>query len=181
MLNHITIMGRLTRDPELRYTQSGTAVASYTVAVDRDYAGQNQERGVDFIDCVAWRQGGEFVNNYFRKGQMIVVDGRLQSRKWQDRDGNNRIAREIIADHNYFGEPKRDEGRQQYGGYSQQQYGGYQQNAYQQPPMREMDGAGDGNPFVGQEGQARQAAQYSGQQAGMWDQLNDEADGELPF
>ena len=108
MLNHISIMGRLTRDPELRYTQSGTAVASFTVAVDRDYAAQGQQRETDFIDCVAWRQGGEFVSKYFSKGSMIVVDGRLQSRKWQDRDGNNRTSWEILVDHSYFGESKKD-------------------------------------------------------------------------
>ncbi len=169
MLNNIIIMGRLTRDPELRYTQSGLPVASYTVAVDRDYS-QGQRQETDFIDCVAWRQGAEFIAKYFNKGQMIVVEGRLQSRKWTDRDGNNRISWEILANHNYFGEPKRSDG----GNYQQQ-------NNYQAPPMQEMDGPGEGNPFVGQEGQQRQAQQYGGQQAGMWDQLNDEADGELPF
>ena len=103
MLNHIAIMGRLTREPE-----SGVSVASFTVAVDRDYT-QNGERGVDFIDCVSWREGAEFVCKYFHKGSMIVVSGRLQSRKWQDRDGNNRTNWEIIADHTYFGEAKRQE------------------------------------------------------------------------
>lgn len=118
MLNHIVIMGRLTRDPELRYTQSQTPVASFTVAVDRDYTDQSGERGVDFIDCVAWRSSAEFVNNYFRKGQMIVVDGRLASRKWEDRDGNKRTAWEVIADHTYFGEAKREESRSNsYGSY----------------------------------------------------------------
>ena len=93
MLNHIVIMGRLTRDPELRYTQSQTPVASFTVAVDRDFGGRDGgEKQTDFIDCSAWRQTGEFVSKYFRKGSMIVVSGRLQSRKWQDRDGNNRSA-----------------------------------------------------------------------------------------
>ena len=109
MLNHITIMGRLVRDPELRSTQSGTNVASFTVAVDRDRAGSNGgERQADFIDCVAWRQTGEFVSKHFRKGSMIVVSGRLQSRKWQDRDGNNRTNWEVVADNVYFGESRRD-------------------------------------------------------------------------
>ena len=107
MLNTITIMGRLTRDPELRYTQSQTPVASFTVACERDFAGQDQEKVTDFIDCVAWRQGGEFVSKYFHKGSMIIVDGRLQSRKWEDRDGNKRVSWEINADHCYFGESKR--------------------------------------------------------------------------
>ena len=108
MLNHITIMGRLVRDPELRSTQSGTNVASFTVAVDRDRGGSNGERQADFIDCVAWRQTGEFVSKHFRKGSMIVVSGRLQSRKWQDRDGNNRTNWEVVADNVYFGESRRD-------------------------------------------------------------------------
>ena len=107
MLNHIVIMGRLTRDPELRSTQSGVSVASFTVAVDRDFGGRDGgERQTDFIDCVAWRQTGEFVSKYFHKGSMIVVSGRLQSRKWQDRDGNNRTSWEINADNVYFGESR---------------------------------------------------------------------------
>ena len=109
MLNHITIMGRLTRDPELRTTQAGVSVTSFTVAVDRDFGGRDGgERQTDFIDCVAWRSTGEFVSKYFRKGSMIVVSGRLQSRKWQDRDGNNRTSWEINADNVYFGESRRD-------------------------------------------------------------------------
>ena len=108
MLNHITIMGRLTRDPELRTTQSGVSVASFTAAVDRDFGGRDgSERQTDFIDCVAWRQTGEFVSKYFHKGSMIVVSGRLQSRKWQDRDGNNRTNWEVVADNVYFGESRR--------------------------------------------------------------------------
>ena len=111
MLNHIVIMGRLTRDPELRSTQSGVNVASFTVAVDRDFGGRDGgERQTDFIDCVAWRSTGEFVSKYFRKGSMIVVSGRLQSRKWQDREGNNRTSWEISADNVYFGESRRDSG-----------------------------------------------------------------------
>ena len=109
MLNHIVIMGRLTRDPELRTTQAGVSVTSFTVAVDRDFGGRDGgEKQTDFIDCVAWRSTGEFVSKYFHKGSMIVVSGRLQSRKWQDRDGNNRTSWEIIADNVYFGESRRD-------------------------------------------------------------------------
>lgn len=118
MLNRITIMGRLTRDPELRYTQSNTPVCSFTVAVDRDFS-TNGEKKTDYIDCVAWRSGGEFVSKYFTKGSLIVVDGRLESRKWQDRDGNKRTSWEINADHCYFGGSKSDgESRQQTGSYS---------------------------------------------------------------
>ena len=129
MLNHIVIMGRLTRDPELRYTQSNTPVASFTVAVDRDFGGRDGgEKQTDFIDCSAWRQTGEFVSKYFRKGSMIVVSGRLQSRKWQDRDGNNRTSWEISADNVYFGESRRrdEDSRDSYGGnnYSANNYGG---------------------------------------------------------
>lgn len=115
MLNHITIMGRLTRDPELRRTGSGVAVASFTVACDRDFGGQDGQKEVDFIDCVAWRQTGEFVSKYFTKGRMIVVSGRLQIRSWKDKDGNNRRTAEVVADHCYFGDSKHDDNQ---GGYS---------------------------------------------------------------
>ena len=106
MLNHITIMGRLTRDPELKRTGSGIAVASFTVAVDRDMAPQGQDKETDFIDCVAWRQTGEFVSKYFTKGRMIVVSGRLQIRSWTDKDGNKRRTAEVVADNCYFGDSK---------------------------------------------------------------------------
>ena len=109
MLNHITIMGRLTRDPELRRTGSGVAVTSFTVAVDRDFGGRDGgERETDFIDCVAWRQTGEFVSKYFTKGSMIVVAGRLQIRGWTDKDGNKRRTAEVVADNVYFGESRRN-------------------------------------------------------------------------
>ena len=109
MLNHIVIMGRLTRDPELRRTGSGVAVASFTLAVDRDFSGKDGgEKEVDFIDAVAWRQTGEFVSKYFGKGRMAVVSGRLQIRKWTDKDGNNRRTAEIVADNVYFGDSKKD-------------------------------------------------------------------------
>lgn len=111
MLNHIIIMGRLTRDPELRRTGSGIAVASFSVAVERDYPSKDTgEREVDFIDCVAWRQTGEFVSRYFTKGSMIVVSGRLQIRNWIDKDGNKRRTAEIVADDIYFGESKKSNG-----------------------------------------------------------------------
>ena len=109
MLNHIIIMGRLTRDPELRRTGSGVAVASFTVAVDRDFGGRDGgEKETDFIDCVAWRQTGEFVSKYFTKGRMAVVSGRLQIRSWTDKDGNKRRTAEVVADNVYFGDSKRD-------------------------------------------------------------------------
>ena len=117
MLNHITIMGRLTRDPELRRTGSGIAVASFTVAVDRDFGGRDGgEKETDFIDCVAWRQTGEFVSKYFTKGSMIVVSGRLQIRGWTDKDGNKRRSAEVVADNVYFGESKRSNEGSTYGG-----------------------------------------------------------------
>ena len=109
MLNHITIMGRLTRDPELRRTGTGIAVASFTVAVDRDFGGRDGgEKETDFIDCVAWRQTGEFVSKYFTKGRMAVVSGRLQIRSWNDKEGNKRRTAEVVADNVYFGDSKRD-------------------------------------------------------------------------
>ena len=109
MLNVITVMGRLTRDPELRRTGNGIAVASFTVAVDRDFT-QDGKKETDFIDCVAWRQTGEFVSKYFRKGSMIVVKGRLQIRNWNDKDGNKRKSAEVVADNCYFGGSKSDSG-----------------------------------------------------------------------
>ena len=116
MLNHIVIMGRLTRDPELRYTQSQIPVASFRVAVDRDF-GRGEVRQTDFIDCVAWRSTGEFVSKYFQKGSMAVVSGRLQMRDWTDKDGNKRTSAEVVADNVYFGESKRRDGdpRDSYG------------------------------------------------------------------
>ena len=145
MLNHITIMGRLVRDPELRRTGSGIAVASFTVAVDRDFGGRDGgEKETDFIDCVAWRQTGEFVSKYFTKGRMIVVSGRLQIRSWTDKDGNKRRTAEVVADNVYFGDSKRDNdsgssyGGNTYGGnsygansYGNNNYGGG--NAYNAP------------------------------------------------
>ena len=108
MLNNVSLMGRLTRDPELRQTQSGIAVASFSLAVERDFKPQDGEREVDFFDIVAWRSTAEFVNKYFSKGRMAVVDGRLQSRKWQDKNGNNRVSIEVVADSVYFGDSKKD-------------------------------------------------------------------------
>ena len=109
MLNRITIMGRLTRDPELRRTGSGIAVASFTLAVDRDFSSKDSgEKETDFIDCVAWRQTGEFVSKYFSKGRMAVVSGRLQIRNWEDDKGNKRRTAEVVADNVYFGDSKKD-------------------------------------------------------------------------
>ena len=109
MLNHITLMGRLVRDPELRRTGSGVAVASFRIAVDRDFQSKDGgERKADFIDCVAWRQTGEFISKYFTKGRMIVVDGRLEMRDWTDRDGNKRTTAEVIVDNAYFADSRRE-------------------------------------------------------------------------
>jgi single-strand DNA-binding protein len=108
MLNHIAIMGRLTHDVELRHTGSGVPVASFTLAVDRDYNPKDgAEKEVDFIDCVAWRGAGEFVSKYFTKGRMAVVSGRLQIRGWTDKDGNKRRSAEVVADSVYFGDSKK--------------------------------------------------------------------------
>ena len=172
MLNHIVIMGRLTRDPELRKTGSGVSVASFTVAVDRDFSGKDGgEKETDFIDCVAWRGTAEFVSKYFTKGRMIVASGRLQLRDWTDKEGNKRRSAEVVADNCYFGDSKKDDdqpksqpqygapqGYPQYGGYQQPQvpqyaqggFGGYQQPAYPQqgyqPPFPQQ---GSYNPVEG--------------------------------
>ena len=115
-MNHIVLMGRLTRDPELRHTQSGTAVASFTLAVDRPYSGRDSgDRQTDFIDIVAWRNTAEFVSKYFTKGQMVAVHGRLQLRDWTDKEGNKRRAAEVVAENVYFAESKKSRDA---GGYS---------------------------------------------------------------
>ncbi len=128
MLNHIVLMGRLVRDPELRRTQAGIAVTSFRIAVDRDF--QSKEGGdkqADFIDIVAWRSTAEFVAKYFAKGRMAVVSGRLQMREWTDRDNNKRTTAEVVADNVYFGDSKRDGAAPAQGGqsYDRQSYGNY--------------------------------------------------------
>ena len=109
-LNHISIMGRICNDIELRRTGSGVPVASFTVAVDRDFKDSNGQKETDFIDCVAWRGTGEFVERNFSKGKMIVVAGRLQIRKWEDKNGNKRNSAEIVAENVYFGDSKTSTG-----------------------------------------------------------------------
>ena len=162
MLNHIVIMGRLTREPELRTTQSGVNVASFSVAVDRDFGGRDGgERQTDFFDVSAWHQTGEFVSKYFHKGSMIIVSGRMQSRRFQDREGNNRTAWDIQADNVYFGESKRDNDA---GSYSQSSYG----NNY---------GSQSGN-YSGYNS-APQSAPAPQVSPSPYEELED--DGELPF
>ena len=136
MLNKIILMGRLTRDPELRRTGNGTAVASFSLAVDRDF--KNKETGekeTDFIDVVAWRQTGEFVSRYFTKGRMAVVEGRLQIRPWTDKDGNKRRSAEVIAESVYFGDSKKDgdNSGSSYGSNPYNAPGGYNAPSYSAP------------------------------------------------
>lgn len=108
MLNHVTVMGRLVRDPELRRTGSGIAVASFTLAVDRDFKDQSGEHGTDFLDCVAWRNTAEFICKYFTKGRMVVASGRLQKRDYENQNGEKRYVTEIVVESAYFGDSKRD-------------------------------------------------------------------------
>ena len=162
MLNKIFIMGRLTRDPELRRTQTGTPVASFSLAVDRDFKDKSTgERTTDFIDVVAWRQTGEFVSRYFTKGRMAVVEGRLQIRDWTDKEGGKRRSAEVIADQVYFGDSKRDSDG---GGYSNAGYasGGGYSGGYAAPSAPAPSGYG---------------APSGGDQ---FAELSDD-DGELPF
>ena len=157
MLNHITIMGRLTRDPELRYTQSQTPVASFTLAVDRDFGGRDGgEKQTDFIDCVAWRQTAEFVSKYFTKGRMAVVSGRLQIRDWTDREGGKRRSAEVVVDNVYFGDSRRDNNDS----------GNYGGNSY-------------GSSY-GDSGRSYSAPASSAPSANPFAELDD-GDGELPF
>ena len=123
MLNRVSIMGRLTRDPELRRTGNGTAVTSFRIAVERDIAPKGQEKETDFFDCVAWRQTGEFIAKHFTTGRMIAIDGKLQTRSWNDKDGNKRTTVEIVVDNAYFGDSKPQGGSQ--GNSYGNNYGGY--------------------------------------------------------
>ena len=126
MLNKAILMGRLTRDPELRYTQNNLPVVQFTIAVERNRAAQGQENQTDFINIVAWRKTAEFVSQWFTKGVMIIVTGSIQSRRWQDKNGNNRTSIEVVADEVQFGESKRS--REENSGYQQ---GGYDNRGYQ--------------------------------------------------
>jgi single-strand DNA-binding protein len=181
-LNHITIMGRLTRDVELR--KAGEAsVASFTVAVDRDFS--KGEKETDFIECVAWRKTGEFVSKHFSKGSMIVVSGRLQIRKWQDKNSNDRKTAEIVADNCYFGDSKPSDGASQpqsgfqnnqqfQQGFQQpQNYGGYQPPM---PPQYNQQGFGG----YQQAGYPQQSYQAPPPPMGSYAQITDD-DGQLPF
>lgn len=166
MLNKIFIMGRLTRDPELRRTQSGTPVTSFSLAVDRDYKSQSGEKETDFIDVVAWRATAEFVAKYFTKGRMAVVEGRLQMRDWTDKDGNKRVAAEVVADNVYFGDSKRDGEAPAYGG----SYGG---NSYGAGSYSAPSGGYDA-PAGGAYGAPSSAGPSEFAEI-------DDVDGELPF
>ena len=172
MLNRIIIMGRLARDPELRRTQTGTPVASFRLAVDRDFKDKTTgEKGTDWIDVVAWRSTAEFVSRYFTKGRMAVVEGRLQMRDWTDKDGNKRTSAEVVADNVYFGDSKRDG---ETGGYS----GGYSPGGY-------SSGYGQGGyaPAGGGYGAAPSAPSGFGgsdRETDQFAELSDD-DGELPF
>ena len=170
MLNRIVLMGRLTRDPELRHTQSGTAVASFSLAVDRDFKDkQTGEKSTDFIDIVAWRATAEFVSRYFAKGRMAVVEGRLQLRDWTDKEGNKRRSAEVVADNVYFGDSKRDA-----------EAGGYAAPGAYAPPMGGYSApAAPAAPAPG--GYAAPAGGYAAPAGG--DQFADfsDDDGELPF
>ena len=179
MLNKVFIMGRLARDPELRRTQSGVPVASFRLAVDRDYKDKTTgEKATDWIDVVAWRQTAEFVSRYFTKGRMAVVEGRLQIRDWTDKDGNKRTAAEVVADNIYFGDSKRDgDGGGYASGYSQ---GGYNQGGYGQSGYGQS-GYGQGGYAAG--GYSAPAPSGYGAPPVGGDQfaeLSDD-DGELPF
>ncbi len=139
MLNKAILMGRLTRDPELKYTNSNLPVVRFSIAVDRNYSGNNGERQTDFIDIVAWRKTAEFVSQWFAKGQMIVVVGSIQSRRWQDKNGNNRTSIEVVADEVQFGDSKKNRE-----GGTQQRQNNYQPYADPAPaPSYDMPAAND--------------------------------------
>ena len=183
MLNHFVGMGRLTRDPEIRYTQSQLPVASFTIAVDRDFTGKDGgQKETDFINCVAWRSTAEFVQKYFHKGSMAVVSGRLQIRQYTDKDNNKRTAAEIVADSVYFGESKKDSGSQPTGGYQQPSYQpqGYPQPGYQQPTGYAPPPA-YGYPPQNYQQSAPTPAPVPSYQQQTFTEMGDADDGELPF
>lgn len=193
MLNSISIAGRLSKDPELRYTQSQVAVCSFGVAVERDFAQQGQQREVDWFEVVAWRQSAEFVSKYFHKGDMIIVMGRMQARDWTDNQGNKRRSWEIQADHCYFGGSKSENqgnGQGQYqsyqnpgnaGGYyaQQGQYGAPQQSQYSAPQQNQYGAAPPPQYGAPPQSYGAPAPQYGGTQQ-QFTELDDD-DGELPF
>ena len=170
MLNKIFLQGRLVADPELRHTQSGIAVASFRIAVDRDFKDRETgEKKADFISIVAWRQTAEFVSRFFSKGRLAIVEGRLQVREYTDRDGNRRYATEVVADNIYFGDSKRDnnDGYAPRGSYDAPPAGGYGQGGYQNAQP-----AGNYAPPAGGYSTAPAVDQFA--------DLTDD-DGELPF
>ena len=143
MLNRIIVMGRLTRDPELRETAAKTPVCSFTIACDRDYKQKDKEKETDFLDCVAWRSTAEFGSKYFTKGRTAVVEGRLQIRDWTDREGNQRRSAEIVADHVYFGDSKPQNGNVS-GGAEPPAYSPEEDGGFGLPPDYTPDFDGDG-------------------------------------
>lgn len=163
MLNHVNIMGRLTRDPELRRTESGIAVCSFSIACDRDYSGKGSEKETDFFDIVAWRNTAEFISNYFTKGRMIVLSGRLQTRTWTDKEGNKRKVTEVVAESCYFGDSKPQEGG------SYQTPGNYQNpaNNYGQP-QNPAPNYGQQQQMGGFGGQNHSGGNYGGNQYGTY-------------
>ena len=171
MLNHIVIMGRLARDPELRHTQTGTPVASFRLAVDRDFKDKNTgERTTDWIDVVAWRGTGEFVSRYFTKGRMAVVEGRLQIREWTDKEGNRRTTAEVVADNVYFGDSKRDGD------------GNYGNNSYGDRGGSYGGGSYGGSSYGGRPAPSAPPADYGIPSGGdQFSELADDEDGDLPF
>ena len=178
MLNKIILMGRLTRDPELRRTGNGTAVTSFSLAVDRDFKNQAGEKETDFIDIVAWRNTAEFVSRYFTKGRMAVVEGRLQIRDWTDRDGGKRRSAEVIADNVYFGDSKKDGDG---GGYQQGSYGsGYGQGGYPQGGYAPQGGYPPQNNYPPQGGYSNAPGGYPASDYGGFAEVGED-DGELPF
>ncbi|MBQ6160605.1 MAG: single-stranded DNA-binding protein [Oscillospiraceae bacterium] len=177
MLNHIVLMGRLVRDPELRRTQSGVPVTTFRIAVDRDFGNRETgERDADFIDIVAWRQTGEFVNKYFSKGRMVVVSGRLQMRNWTDNQGNKRTNAEVVADNVYFGDSKRDNDNS----------GSYNGSSYADGNNRSNGGYAEGNNRSYNDNYASSHGGYAAPAAPAAPAASDfamleEDDNELPF
>ena len=172
MLNHIVVMGRITRDPELRRTNSGLAVASFSLACDRDYQAKDaQEKETDFINCVAWRSTAEYVTKYFPKGRMAIVTGRLQVRSYTDKDGNKRTASEVVVDNIYYGDYSRPQSLAN--SFDGSQNSGYQNSGYQNSGYQSGGNSGNSRPANN--------AQSAGSFASSDFSILEDDDSNLPF
>ena len=180
MMNRVIMMGRLTKDPELRRTGSGVAVASFSVAVDRDYGPKDGEKVTDFFDCVAWRQTGEYISKYFTKGRMIVLEGRLERREWTDKNGQKRTSVEINVESAYFGDSKKNQQGQDTSGANAYGANAYGAGSYAAPPAAAAPSSYPAAPAGGYAPAPAAPQGYAQPSYGDFAMLDD-SDAQLPF